>query len=332
MEDQKLIIHSILRNFLGDPKCSKDIETRKQLEFNCPSHECRNDVNKYNLAFNTNDNIFKCWKCKESGIIHKLVYKYGSSEDNKRLKLVMPVYTGNFINVFRKSTINHNLITCPLPEGYTLLASAISSPMHQLAYDYMTKERRVDLNQLIDLQIGYTEIGAYRNRVIIPSFNDYGNINYFEARSFLKKAKLPYYKPDKKIFPDKSIPEKHDIIFNERNINWDLPVYLVEGVFDMMRIPNSIPMLGKTPSWLLISKLIEHNSTVIICLDEDASKDSFQMYEQLSSLDLDVYFVDLKGFGDISYHYEQNGGQAITELLKNRKKIDFIYKLKRILN
>jgi len=332
MEDQKFIIISILKNFLGDPKSSRDLETREQWEFNCPSHQCRNDINKYNLAFNTKNNIYKCWKCKDSGIIHKLVYKYGSAEDNKRLKLIMPTYTGNFINVFRKNIVNHNLITCPLPDGYTPITSAIKTPMHQLAYDYAVKTRRLSFNQLIEHKIGYTEVGAYRNRIIIPSFNDYGNINYFEARTFLKNIKPPYYKPDQKVFPDKNIPEKYDIIFNERNINWDLPVYLVEGVFDMFRIPNSIPMLGKTPSWLLISRLIEHNATVIICLDEDAFKDSFEIYEQLSSLGLDVYFVDLKGLGDISYHYEQNGAQGITGLLQSRKKMDFIYKISRILN
>jgi hypothetical protein len=90
-------------------------------------------------------------------------------------------------------------------------------------------------------------------------------------------------------------------------------------------------MLGKTPSWLLISKLIEHNSTVIICLDEDAFKDGYEMYEQLSSLGLNVYFVDLKGYGDISYHYEKNGNQAIIDLLKTRKKIGLFYKMKRLL-
>ncbi len=332
MEDQKIIILSILKNFLGEPKSSKDFEARKQWEFNCPSHDCRNDINKFNLAFNTEENIFKCWKCKDSGIVHKLVHKYGSSEDYKRLKLIMPEYVGNFVNVFRKNTINHNLITCPLPEGYTLITSTVKSTMHKIAYDYMTKIRKLTFNQLVDYEIGYTEVGAYRNRIIIPSRNDCGSINYFEARTFLKKVKPPYYKPDQKVFLSKNVPEKYDIIFNERNINWDLPVYLVEGVFDMFRIPNSIPMLGKTPSWLLISKLIEHNSTVIICLDEDAIKDSFEIYEQLSSLGLDVYFIDLKGLGDISYHYEQNGVQAIIKLLKNRKKIDFIYKLSRILN
>lgn len=332
MEDQKFILLSILKNFLGEPKSSTNIETRSQWEFNCPSHECRHDVDKFNLAYNSDENILKCWKCKESGIIHKIVNKYGSNQDIKRLKLIMPTYIGNYINVFRKKSINHNLITCPLPEGFISITSTRKNKMHNYAYDYMTKERKMSFKQLQDLKIGYTEVGPYKNRIIIPSFNENGNINYFEARTFLKNVKPPYYKPDKNVFPDKNIPDKYDIIFNELNINWDLPIYLVEGVFDMFRIPNSIPMLGKVPSWLLISKLIEHNATVIICLDEDAFKDSFEIYEQLLSLELDVYFVDLKGFGDISYLYEQNGEVAITQLLKTRKKIDFFYKFSKLLN
>ena len=54
-----------------------------------------------------------------------------------------------------------------------------------------------------------------------------------------------------------------DIIFNEFYINWDLPVYLVEGVFDSLRIPNSIPLLGKGVSPLLLKRLLENNFEVV---------------------------------------------------------------------
>ena len=132
-----------LKNFLGEPKTSKDWETRNQWEFNCQSHQCKNDINKFNLAFNSEKNIFKCWKCKDSGIVHKLVYKYGSQEDNKNLKLIMPTYTGNYVNVFRKNIINHNLITCPLPECYTPITSTIKTapglpPFRSLMPPYFT--------------------------------------------------------------------------------------------------------------------------------------------------------------------------------------------------
>jgi len=330
MEDQKFIILSILKNFLGEPKNSLNADTKVQWEFNCQNPMCRGD-NKYNLAFNSNENIFKCWKCKESGVVHKLVHNYGTKEDYKKLKLILPTYSSNYANVFRKKTISLNFVTCPLPIGFTPLNKTINSKMYSLAHQYATKDRSLSLKDIDKFNIGYTEIGPYRNRLIIPSFNRNGSVNYFEARSFLKGNKLSYYKPDKKAFPKQNVPEKYDIIFNENNINWDLPVYLVEGVFDMFRIPNSIPMIGKTPSWLLFSQLIEHNARVVICLDEDAIKDGIEIYEKLNSLGLDVYFVDLSNKGDISYVYENEGQEAVTKLLQSKKKIDFLFQIDKML-
>jgi hypothetical protein len=288
-------------------------------------------VNKYNLAFNSQHNIFKCWKCGESGIVHKIVQKYGGESNYKKLKLILPVYSSEYVNVFRKPTINHNLLTCPMPDGYTPLTKTINSPMYKLAFDYVTKTRGITLEQIELFKIGYTEVGAYRNRIIIPSFNQTGNINYFEARTFLEKVKPSYYKPDQKVFEGKNVPDKYDIIFNEFYINWDLPIYLVEGVFDALRIPNSIPMLGKVPSWLLISNLIEHKCTVVVCLDEDAFRDGLKIYENLSSLGLDVYFVDLYKKGDVSSVYETHGRNGVINLLKSKKRMDLLDQLSRIL-
>lgn len=331
MQEQKLLVISVLNNFLGKPKNTSSLHNTNQYEYNCPSNKCKNDVDKFNLAFNSEKNIYKCWKCKDSGFVHKLVQKYGTREDIKRLELILPAHKNSFVNVFRKKTTNYGTITCPLPEGYTLITKTAKSPSHRSALKYLIEDRCLSFNELIDFNIGYTEVGYYRNRVIIPSFNEQGNVNFFQARSFIKKINPPYYNPDKKAFKDKVVPEVFDIIFNEKNINWDIPIYLVEGVFDAFRIPNSIPMLGKTPSWYLISKIVEHNSTVVVCLDDDAIQDGVDIYQQLSFLGIDVYFVDLSGLGDISYHYEKNGKQAIIDLLQTRKKIDFMYKITQLL-
>jgi len=128
-----------------------------------------------------------------------------------------------------------------------------------------------------------------------------------------------------------SFPHKDDVIFNEKNINWDLPIYLVEGPFDSVRIPNSIPLLGKEPSELLISKLLFHNATVIIILDEDAIKDTQKIYEQLSSLGLDTLFIDMKGKDDVSTLYEKHGEQAITNLLRNHQKMEIDFYMDNLL-
>ena len=321
--ESKFIILSIVKSFLGEPKNSKNAESKEQWEFNCISETCKHDDGKkYNLAFNSINNVWKCWKCGERGYISSLVKKYGSKEDYVKLKLVLPsIKSFDFVGIKNKAV--NKPILCDLPVGYSPLSKYVGTNKYKLALDYITKERRVSLNLIDKLQIGYTELGKSKGRIIIPSLNSDGLLNYFEARSFIKGVKPTYLKPDS--------PDKNDIIFNELNINWDLPIYLVEGAFDMLRIPNSIPMLGKIPSWVLISKLIEHNCTVVVCVDEDALGKGLDIYSDLNSLGLNVYFVDLTGKGDVSKCYEDGGNDAIIKLLSSRIKVDFEYLMRKTL-
>ena len=43
--------------------------------------------------------------------------------------------------------------------------------------------------------MGYCRAGEYRNRIIIPSFNDSGEVNYFVSRSWVKDHPLKYKNP-----------------------------------------------------------------------------------------------------------------------------------------
>jgi len=323
-QGDNLLIINMLEGFLGSPKNSKNAETKNQWEFNCPSPKCVKDHNKFNLAYKANDHVFKCWKCKYSGFVSRLVYDYGSSSDEARLKLILPDYKAGNFNIFKKPEINYDLITCDLPEGYMPLNVERSSKLYSMAYDYAVNTRKISPQQIDRYKIGYTETGPRKYRIILPSINSSSKINYFEARSYMLNPKLPYYKPDS--------PSVEDIIFNEFYINWDLPIYLVEGVFDSLRIPNSIPLLGKGVSPLLLKRLLENNCKVILCLDSDAFADSLIYYNQLNSLGLDVYFVDLKGRKDISKTYEDDGKEAVVSLLKTATKIDTSFQIRKLLN
>ena len=76
--------------------------------------------------------------------------------------------------------------------------------------------------------------------------------------------------------------EKDKIIFNEHLINWDEDIYLVEGVFDMFFLDNSIPILGKNLSDKLWKTLYDKcKKNIIICLDGDAWKDAEKLYRKL---------------------------------------------------
>ncbi len=155
------------------------------------------------------------------------------------------------------------------------------------------------------------------NLIIIPSFNKNGEVNYYEARSYLPWVKPAYHKPDAEEVP------KSSIIFNACNVDFNLPVYIVEGPFDMFPLYNVVPLLGKEIPDILIEKLVKHKTKVILCLDEDALKDAVEMYNRLIECGLDVYFVEIKD--DIAKFYEKNGREALIELLKAHRKLDLKY-------
>ncbi len=321
---EDLLIVSLIEGFLGKPKTSVGIDSRKQWEFNCPSPKCKHDHNKFNLAYKSNDHIFKCWKCKYSGFVNKLVSDYGSKQDITRLKILLPEYKSGKINVFKKPKIDHDSVTCQLPDGYMPLSVERDSKLYRMALEYVTIDRKISIGQIDKFKIGYTESGSRKYRIILPSLNRRGLVNYYEARSYLKKTKMTYYKPDS--------PSVQDIIFNEFFINWNLPVYLVEGVFDSIRVPNSIPLLGKGLYPLILSRILENNCKVIVCLDGDAFTDSINIYNQLTSLGVDSYIIDLRNKKDVSKIFEDNGQNAVIEVLMTAKKMGEDFQILKLLN
>lgn len=311
--ENNLIINSILFRILGDPKDIYDEIT--QYEFNCPSLYCRNDIDKFNLGYNSDLNIFHCWKCKYKGFIKKLIEDYGSDEEKDKIKLVFPKSViRSSSNTSISNTVKNEIpeIKCELPDGFKPLSVSYSSSNYKKAIKYLLS-RKIDFEIIKKYNLGFTEEGTRKFRIIIPSYDNNGELNYYEARSYLPNLKPTYLKPD--------YPDKQTIIFNLKNINFNLPIYLVEGVFDMFPLVNAIPLLGKTISDLLLSKLSEFKSKVIICLDEDAKKDAYELYFKLESIGIDVYYLEVKD--DIAKFYELNGKEELIKLIQNYKKIDF---------
>ena len=97
-------------------------------------------------------------------------------------------------------------------------------------------ERGLDMSDIIRYNLHYCLNGQYQNRIIIPSYDSDGKLNYFVGRDFYKGG-MKYKNP----------PVQKDIIGFDLYVNWDEPIILCEGVFDAMAIKNnSIPLFGKT--------------------------------------------------------------------------------------
>ena len=269
---------SIFESFLGEPR--KHNHDNGQIAFDCPACSAEKGLyegdGKGNLEVNYNKGVFKCWVCYETnrmyGPLENLVKKYGTKSHLREYDLFKPEYNYNGVKDTEKIIVR-------LPEGFKKLSECTSTDYKSdLAKKYL-KDRGITEDIIQYFNIGYTIKGDFKDRIIIPSYDVDGNLNYFIARWFLnKKTKVKYLNPN---------AEKYEIIFNENKINWDATIYLVEGVTDHIVTPNSIPLLGKFISDKL--KLLLHEkskSFIVVLLDSDAYEDAKKLYLELNTGEL----------------------------------------------
>ena len=146
------------------------------------------------------------------------------------------------------------------------------------------KDRGFDNYDIKKYKIGFCEDGLYQHRIIIPSHDENGMLNYFVGRSFMESS-MKYKNPN----------VSKDVVGFDYYIAWSEPIVLCEGVFDAMSIrTNAIPMFGKKPSRKLLMKIFEKKvKTIYIALDDDARKDAFRLSEFFSDFGIDTKVVDL---------------------------------------
>ena len=288
-------VFEILEDIFGDYKNHNDY--RCQVSFDCPvcSHEIKgleHGDGKGNLEVNYKYNVYKCWVCAETygthGSIYKLIKKFGNKKHLKKYELLRPEQTEDGSNRVYKPV--------KLPEDFIPFKDASMglkmTPYYKQAYNYIKKRNITDLMLQI-YNIGFCYKGIYENRIIIPSYDEDNRINYFIARSYLNNTKMKYKNPE---------AQKEIIIFNEKLINWDETIYIVEGAFDSIFIPNAIPMLGKFMSDHLFKKLYDNAKKIVIVLDPDAWNDAERLYHRINCGKLmgKVWIVKLEGDKDIA--------------------------------
>ena len=312
-----VLLVNILTDFLGDHR--KHNEDTGQVAFDCPACSEEKGLGygdgdgKGNLEINYNENVFKCWSCSDVNNMHgpviKLLKKYASPKNLRDYLLVKP----DADSIIRKEK---EQIIVTLPEGYKKLSEC--SPKYFKCDDALNYlySRGITDEIIKEYEIGYTIIGDYFNRIIIPSYDSEGELNYFIARWFPKQyTKLKYINPK---------AEKQEIIFNEGKINWNSTIYVVEGVTDHIVIPNSIPLLGKFLSDKLLDLLHDNaKAFIVVVLDGDAYEDSKKLYQRLNFGDLRGRIKIVKTPEDLdpSVIFEKYGNSGIVKLLRSAKKV-----------
>ena len=149
---------------------------------------------------------------------------------------------------------------------------------------YYIKKRGLLPEEIIRYNIGYCETGDYSGRIIIPSYDSNGILNYFVGRNFYDNG-MSYKNPE----------ISKDIIGFELFVNWNEPIILVEGVFDAIAVRrNAIPLFGKTiPKKLLLEILRKKPPKIYIALDKDAIKSSIEIAKKFIGEGHEIYLVEL---------------------------------------
>ena len=233
---------------------------------------------------------FHWWVCDVRGKnIYRIVRKFGSyAHRQKWLELDGKLNLSDFDTLFEELVAEEQKIE--LPEDFVSLCNRRLPLSSQRPIEYL-ESRGLTKRDIFRWKAGFSKQGRYGGRIIIPSFNNAGDINYFIARSYVGHNKR-YLNP----------PCGRDIVFNELFIDWDEPVVLVEGVFDaIVAGDNAIPILGSTlrETSKLFQALVRHDTPVFLGLDPDADKKTRQMIKSMLQYDLEVYIIPVDEGCDI---------------------------------
>lgn len=326
--EEKIVI--LLESFLGEYSKQSGL----WYSFNCPhcAEENLGPDDKYNLEVTIDPDEkgcggFHCWKCGETnstkGNLVKLFKQYAPSDVYDEFKEIIKDYRGSL--KYRLTFGGENILDdiedmaeVSLPQGFKAINKTEKDCKD--AYDYLTNRGITD-RIIAKHNIGYinkTYIPSLCKRVYIPSYDQNDNLTYWVGRDYTNTNKQKTKNP--KI-------SKTEIIFNEGLINWYEPITIVEGPFDHIVTPNSIPLLGKTLSEdsALFKALCEKAKQQInIFLDDDAINDTYKIYKRLircPEIKDNVRIIETPEGYDPSLIFECYGEKGILETLCTARKL-----------
>ena len=279
---------SILHNILG-----KSYKSNEEHLFACPY--CGHHKNKFSV--NVEKNVYKCWICDARGKnLLRVIRRFGSFSQQERWKELSGHREdlGEFDRLFEvEVVVEQREQVLEMPQGFRSLTRGLGDKSSLRALKYLS-ERGIDKYDILKWKMGFTTEGSFRNRIIIPSFNQNGDLNYFIARTFSDDYRR-YMNP----------PVSRNIIFNELYVDFEEEVTIVEGVFDAIKAYNAVPILGSTirETSKLFRKIVNNDTPVLLALDPDARKKSEAIKRLFLKYGIEVReveYTDERDIGDMS--------------------------------
>ncbi len=264
---------------------------------------------KPKLQVNIITGKWHCWVSNQGGHnLFQLLKKVGASQEHfsELGELVddVPKYT-------KIKDVSEEVVQ--LPKEYKPLWNGGDSIVKRHALSYLYKRGITD-EDILKYDIGYCDSGLYSNRIIIPSYDSDGKLNFFVGRDFYN-GKMKY----------RNSTTSKDIIGFDLFINWDEPIILCEGVFDAMAFKrNAIPLFGKTLMNQLKKKIIESRvKTIYLGLDGDATTDAVKLSDEFISNGIEVKMMKFEekdpsetGFSELVYLINKTNNTKFSDLIR----------------
>ena len=297
-------ITTLLGSVLGKGKNNSN----DNIAYHCPF--CH--TSKKKLEVNIISQHWHCWVCNAAGRKLTVLFRKLNVQREKISRLIQLLDDIEY----RPTKTTTDTPVIQLPEGYIPLWEIDpKAPEYRNAIHYL-KHRGLSIQDIMKYRIGYCKNGLYFGKVIIPSYDANGSLNYFVGRA--------YYDTTHK---HKNPNVSKDIIGFELHINWNMPIVLVEGVFDAITIKrNAIPLFGKTISDTLKKRIVERGvKDIYICLDQDARKQALDAAQYFMANGVNVYFVDLPesdpselGFEKIKHEIDHTDMMTQEQLMEQK--------------
>lgn len=291
-------LHALYK-VLGNP-----VVQGKEYLYYCPWHA----HHKPKLSVNLEKHVWRCWICDRGGYnLLRLLRLKGETEDSR-------AYEKQLTPRKNHAKLEKTYQKPVLPVEFRTLTRDWDSPYYHHAMTYLAK-RGITIEDIYRYKIGYCESGEYVNRVVFPSFDANGDLNFVIGRSFYQQGK-PYHHGEY----DK------DIVFNEYLIDWENPVILVEGIFDaIVAGNNAIPRLGSslTEDSNLFNKLLKAKD-VYLSFDSDARDKQIDMAALFLQYGKRPYLVDLNGEKDPGVMSREAYGRALSLAKKVNSEFDIL--------
>ena len=247
------------------------------------------DPSKKKLAIRTTDDANHCWTCGwKARSLLPLIKKYGSNSQLATYKELTGIGKSDLV-----TAVEEEKKKIELPIDFCMLVLADrSDPDVKAAWRYI-ESRGLCENDAWYFKFCVSNEHRWKRRIIMPSFDVDGKLNYFAARAIDDTRKPKYDNPD---------VDKNPIIFNEINVDWSKRLVLVEGPFDLVKCPeNSTTLLGSDldERHELFNKILMNNTPVALALDGDMwHKKTPKIVKKLQEYNIDVLVVDVRPWGD----------------------------------